>query len=178
MNAVYPHILFIRQFEPSRLISVKCKKLISSILRSQFSRISWEFFLVLKLWQPVKSQMLSMRFVLPCPFSPKIIFINLSGEITAFSRLRKSFALCCVTYISDNFVYFVFKFSRISRTELFAARSADFAVDFTSPSWITNFACPPVTTASQSFRKASRRINSVSIFFSVTGFSFILTLSF
>ena len=26
MNAVYPHILFIRQFEPSRLISVKCKK--------------------------------------------------------------------------------------------------------------------------------------------------------
>ena len=26
MNAIYPHILFIRQFEPSRLISVKCKK--------------------------------------------------------------------------------------------------------------------------------------------------------
>ena len=41
------------------------KKLISSRLLSQPSRISWEFFLVLKLWQPVKSQMLSMRFVLP-----------------------------------------------------------------------------------------------------------------
>ena len=68
----------------------------------------------------------------------------------------------------------MFKLSRISRTELFAARSADFAVDFHF-SVLDNELC---VSAGHNCRKASRRINSVSIFFSVTGFSFILTLSF
>lgn len=72
----------------------------------------------------------------------------------------------------------MFKLSRISRTELLAARSADFAVDFYF-SVLDNELCVSAGhNCVAELQKASRRINSVSIFFSVTGFSFILTLSF
>lgn len=72
----------------------------------------------------------------------------------------------------------MFKFSRISRTELLAARSADFAVDFHF-SVLDNELCVSAGHNCVAELQKSIEADKLGVYlFSVTGFSFILTLSF
>lgn len=86
--------------------------------------------------------------------------------------------MCCVTYISDNFIYLVFKLGRISGAELFAARGADLAV-YLHFSVLDNELRVSAGHNCVAELQKSVETDKIRVYlFSTTGFSFILTLSF